>query len=252
MGEQLKILVVDDDRRMVKTICDILLVKGFEAIPAYTGEEAVAKVTTERPGCVLTDIKMPGIDGVETLRAIREAAPDVPVLLMSAYATEEQEEEARRLGAYALLSKPLDIQGLLAFLALLRKEESVLVVDDDPLFCKTLKDILQAMGYRVETEEEAVNVLGHMEKNYKLAVLLDLKLGTAEGVSVLREIREKYPSKPVVLMTGYREEMGDAIEQGLRIGAYSCLYKPFEIEELVGTIEKISREKLRKALAGAF
>jgi DNA-binding NtrC family response regulator len=252
MGEQLKVLVVDDDRRMVKTICDILFVKGFEATAAYTGEEAVEKVALEKPGCVLMDLKMPGIDGVEALKAVREAAPDLPVLLMSAYATEEQVEEAKRQGAYALLSKPLDIQGVLAFLALLRKEESILVVDDDPLFCQTLKDILQATGYRVETEGEAANVLGHMERNYKLAVLLDLKLGTAEGVSVLQEIRAKYPTKPVVLMTGYREEMGGAIEQGLRIGAYSCLYKPFEIEGLIRIIEEISREKLRKTLVGAF
>jgi two-component system response regulator HydG len=139
---------------------------------------------------------------------------------MSAHALGEQMEEAIRQGAYAVLTKPIDIGGFLSFLSLLRKEESLLVVDDDPLFCKTPKDILQARGYVVETEIDAGKVLGHMERDYKLMVLLDLKLGHVEGTDVLREILEKYPTKPVVMITGYREEMGDAIEKGFQIGAY--------------------------------
>lgn len=252
MKEKLKVLVVDDDRRMVKTICDILRVKGYEAVPAHSGEEAVAKVRAEAFGCVLMDIRMPGIDGTEAQQMIRDAAPDLPVLLMSAYATDEQAEEAKRQGAYSVLTKPLDIQMVLSFLSLLRKEESVLVVDDDPVFCRTLKDILQARGYRVETENDAGKVLGHMERNYKLMVLLDLKLGGADGVNVLREIREKYPAKPVVLVTGYRDEMGGAIEKGREIGAYSCLYKPFATEELLGIIDEISRKKLKAVLGEPF
>ena len=86
-----------------------------------------------------------------------------------------------------------------------------------------------------ETEADPDKVLGHMEKDYKLAVVLDLKLGSADGLDVLKDIRAKYPSKPVVLVTGYGEEMADSIEKGYRIGAYTCLYKPFEIDSLIKT-----------------
>jgi CheY-like chemotaxis protein len=68
---------------------------------------------------------------------------------MSAYATDEQAEEARRHGAYAVLAKPIEVEAVLSFLSLFRKEESVLAVEDNPLFCKTLNDIL-SRGYRVE------------------------------------------------------------------------------------------------------
>lgn len=248
MAMMVKVLVVDDDQRMVKTICDILKVSGFEAIPAYSGEEGVEKAKEELPDCVLMDIKMPGINGVEALKAIKEAAPGTPVLLMSAYATPEQTEEAKQQGADAVLCKPIDIQPFLTFLSLFRKVESVLIVDDDPNFCKTLQQIVQAKGYRVETESDAEKVLEHMERSYMLAVVLDLKLGSAEGVSVLKEIRDKYPTKPVILVTGYREEMGGAMEKGLQSGAYACLYKPFEVEELLGIIKEISRKKSRDVL----
>jgi DNA-binding NtrC family response regulator len=252
MGETIKVLVVDDDRRMVKTICDILKAKGFEAVSALTGEEAVEMVRADIPDCVLMDVKMPGIDGVEALRMMKEMVPDLPVVLMSAYATGDQAEEAKRQGAYSVLTKPIDIQQLLSFLSLLRKEESILVVDDDPQFCRTLKDILQSRNYQVETEDDPEKVLGHMEQKYELVVVLDLKLGDADGLDVLRDIRSRYPTKPVVLVTGYSGEMVSVIEKGLQIGAYTCLYKPFVTEELIGIIEEISLKKLRSFLGEPF
>lgn len=252
MKERIKILVVDDDRRMVKTICDILTIKKYEAIAAYSGEEALEKVSSEAPDCVLMDLKMPGIDGVETLARIRVISPGLPVVLMSAYASEEKTEEAKQQGAYAVLAKPIDIQQVLSFLSILRKEESILIVDDDPTFCKTLRDILQTRGYRVETETEAEKVLEHMEQDYKLLVILDLKLGNDNGVDVLMNIRQRYPTKPVVMVTGYREGMTSSIENGIRIGAHTCLYKPFATEELIEVIEDISKRKLKAVLGESF
>lgn len=248
MSDDLKVLVVDDDRRMVKTICDILLIKGFSAEPAYSGEEAVEKVKAEKPDCVIMDLKMEGIDGIETLKLLKSVAPDLPVVMMSAYATEAQLQDARREGAYSVLTKPVDIQMVISFLALLRKEKSILIVDDDPAFCKTLKDILETRGCRVATEKAAGKVLGHMEDDYKLLVILDLKLGNQDGVDVLNDIRARYPTKPVVLVTGYRDEMTASIEKGRKIGAYTCLYKPFEADELISIVEEVRHMKLKAFL----
>lgn len=249
----MKILVVDDDRRIVKTTCDILKIKGFESIAAYTGEEGVEKVKAHAlnavlPDCVLMDIKMPGISGVEAMKQMHEIAQALPVVLISAYATEELIEEAKQAGAYAVLNKPLDFQMILSFLSMLHKEESILVVDDDPNFCKTIRDILALRGYRVETESSPQHVMNELEKSYKLVVVLDLKLGDANGLELLQQIRAKYPSKPVVLVTGYRQEMGDSIEKARQIGAYTSLYKPFETEGLLNLIEEIRIKKLKNLL----
>lgn len=250
MEEKTKVLVVDDDRRMVKTICDILKVKGYEVDEAYTGEDALEKVKSGRADCVLMDIKMPGINGVEALKMIKGMSPHLPVVLMSAYTTEELEDEAKQHGAYAVLTKPLDISSILSFLSLLKKEESVLIVDDDPEFCRTLKNVLQSRHFRVHTEADPGKVLGHMEESYKLVVVLDLKIGKANGLEVLKSIRSKYPTKPVVLVTRYKEEMEDSIERGMKIGAYTCLYKPFVADALIESIEEISDMK-RRAVLGA-
>jgi two-component system, NtrC family, response regulator HydG len=245
----MKILVVDDDRRIVKTTCDILKIKGHEPIAAYSGEEGVDKVRSDPPDCVLMDIKMTGINGVEALKRMHEIVPSLPVVLVSAYATDDLMEEAKHAGAYAVLSKPLNFPIILSFLSLLRREESILVVDDDPNFCKALKDILTIRGFQVETESEPQKVLGHLENNYKLAiVLLDLNLGAVNGVDLLKEVRAKYPAKPVVLVTGYREEMANSIEKAHKIGAYTCLYKPLEMDDLFQLIEEIRIKKLQNLL----
>lgn len=248
MKNRTKVLVVDDDRRMVKTLCDILKVKGYEATEAYSGGEAVDRIRTCNQDCVLMDIKMPGINGVEALFVIREICPDLPVVLMSAYADGKQIDMAKGKGAYSVMTKPVDIQSLLSFLSLIRKEESILLVDDDKNFSRTLSDILTLRGYIVETESEPERVLGHLEQTYKLTVLLDLKLGNRDGIDILKDIRKKYPTKPVVLITAYREKMKASIEQGLHIGAYSCLYKPFVTEELIEVIEAIRLKKLQQIL----
>ncbi|MDD3816088.1 MAG: response regulator [Desulfocapsaceae bacterium] len=247
----MKILVVDDDLRIVKTTCDILRIKGHEAVAAYSGEEGVEKVESDRPDCVLMDIKMPGVSGVEAMKRMLKIVPDLPVVLVSAYATDELMIEAKSSGAYAILSKPLNFPMILSFLSLLRKEESILVVDDDPNFCRTLKEILTLRGFRVETESEPQKVLSHLEQDYKLAIVLDLKVGAANGAEVLDEVRAKYPTMPVVLVTGYRQEMGDTLEKGRLIGAYPCLYKPLEMTDLFRVIEDIRIKKLQNSLVSA-
>lgn len=248
----MKILVVDDDRRIVKTTCDILKIKGHDPVAAYSGEEGVEKVRSDVPDCVLMDIKMPGINGVEALKRMKQIVPALPVVLISAYATDDLVQEAKLAGAYAVLSKPLNFPMILSFLALLRKEESILVVDDDPEFCQALKDLLTLKGYHVETETKPQRVAAHLEHNYRLAiVLLDLKLGADNGVEVMKDIQARYPGKPVVLMTGYREEMAGSIELARKIGAYTCLYKPFETDDLFKLIEGIRIKKLQNMLGSA-
>lgn len=250
--KNIAVLVVDDDRRMVKTICDILVVNGYHASEAYTGEEAVRKIDAERFDCVLMDIRMPGAGGVSALQLIKKDHPDLPVILMSAYATDEVVREAKESGAYTVMNKPFNIQMVLSFLSMLRREETILVVDDDPEFCEMIRSILEARGCSVESEADPDKALKRMEENYKLVVILNLRVGTTSGIEALKAIRAKYPTKPVVLATGTDPDLSETVQQGLRIGAYSCLYQPVEARRLVNLVGEIRRGKLSALLGEPF
>ena len=244
---KLHILVVDDDRRMAKTLVNIFQVKGYEVEAVYSGSEALEKVAEGRFDCVLTDIKMPEMSGVELYRAIKARQPDLPVVLMTAYSTDRLVNEGLEEGAVAVLTKPLDINTLLSFFSSLGQERSIVIVDDDPQFAKTLGDILRARSFAVTQVTDPHDVVQRVRPNGQ-TVLLDMKLDDIGGLEVLKEIRARYPRLPVVMVTGYRAEMGPAIEAALKIGAYTCLYKPFQIEGLLQVVTEIRRQELRWAL----
>jgi len=247
MSEKLHILVVDDDRRMAKTLVNIFQVKGYQAEAAHSGPEALEKAAGERFDCVLTDIKMPEMSGVELYRAIKARQPDLPVVLMTAYSTDKLVNEGLEEGAIAALTKPLDINLLLSFFSSLRRERSIVIVDDDPQFARTLGDILRARGFAVTQIADPHGVVERLEADGEV-VLLDMKLNGIGGLEVLLEIRARHPRLPVVIVTGYRAEMGPAIEAALKIGAYTCLYKPFQIEGLLQVVAEIRRQELGRIL----
>jgi DNA-binding NtrC family response regulator len=85
MNAETHILIVDDDRRMARTLVDILKIKGYCAEEAHSVNEALKKARNRTFDCILTDIKMPGMNGVELFRAIKSSQPQIPVVMMTAY-----------------------------------------------------------------------------------------------------------------------------------------------------------------------
>ncbi len=107
-----KILVVDDELVVRDSLKEWLVVEGFSVDMADSGAEAIDLVSANEYGLVLLDVKMPGMDGVEALQIIREMKPDLPVLMMTAYATVETAVQAMKIGAAEYLMKPFDIEAL--------------------------------------------------------------------------------------------------------------------------------------------
>jgi len=102
-----RVLVIDDDSSLRDVVAWILTDAGHEVLPAADGDEGLALFERERPDLVLTDVKMPGRDGMEVLRRITAAGADAPpVIVVSAYGTVEQAVEAMKLGAFTYVLKP--------------------------------------------------------------------------------------------------------------------------------------------------
>lgn len=123
MAKQL--LVVDDDALMRRSLSASLTQAGFSVTAAASGEEALHCVQTQRPDLILLDIGLPGIDGLETLRAFRQAATGVPVIFVTARRRELDEVVGLELGADDYMTKPFDFDVLLAHLkAVLRRSSA--------------------------------------------------------------------------------------------------------------------------------
>lgn len=102
------ILVVDDDDAFRELLVDILRPEGYRVLEAASAEEALELASRERADLVLTDQRMPGMDGIELVRRLRAAADPPAIVVMTAYGTIPQAVEAVRLGAADYLTKPLE------------------------------------------------------------------------------------------------------------------------------------------------
>jgi heterodisulfide reductase subunit A2 len=109
-----RILVVDDELVVRDSLKEWLVVEGFSVDMAQSGEEAIELLSANDYGLMLLDIKMPGMDGVEVLKIAKEMKQDLPVLMMTAYATVETAVQAMKTGARDYLMKPFDIEALIA------------------------------------------------------------------------------------------------------------------------------------------
>jgi len=102
------ILIVDDEKNIRMTLSQSLESLGVEMDAAGSGEEALAKLKERDFGLILLDIRMPGMDGMEVLRQVREVRPDIRIIMITAYGTIESAVEAMKLGAADFLQKPFD------------------------------------------------------------------------------------------------------------------------------------------------
>ena len=109
-----RILVVEDNDRNLKLVRDVLVFAGFEVLEAQTGEQGVAIAETTLPDLVLMDLQLPGIDGAEALRRLRDnpATAELPVVAVTAFAMKEDGERTRQAGFDGYITKPLSVRSL--------------------------------------------------------------------------------------------------------------------------------------------
>src|SRR5450631_2770740 len=111
-----RILVVDDNLEMARTLADGLLDRGYDSVAVGSGRQALERLAGETFDAVVTDLRMPNVDGLELLSASRKLEPDRPVIVMTAYSAIDTAVESIRLGAYHYLTKPFKQEELAIFL----------------------------------------------------------------------------------------------------------------------------------------
>lgn len=109
-----RVLVVDDDPRLLHIVAMYLGIEGYDVAIAGDGEAALTEIEKQRPDLIILDIMMPGLDGIQTCLRIRAdpTTTDVPVLMFSALSGDDDVERARMAGANHLITKPFNLVGL--------------------------------------------------------------------------------------------------------------------------------------------
>lgn len=105
-----KVLLVDDEKEFVHSLSERLQTRHFNSSVVYDGEQALDFLDRDEPDVMVLDLKMPGIDGIEVLRNVKRDHPNVEVIILTGHGSDREEKLARELGAFAYLTKPVDIE----------------------------------------------------------------------------------------------------------------------------------------------
>lgn len=237
------ILLVDDEPGMLETLTDLLEEFDYNVDSANNGEEALERIREKPYDIVFMDVKMPGINGVETFKEIKKIRPGTVVMMMTAYSVEELLKEAINEGAYGVMYKPVEIPKALEVIESIEKGSLILIIDDNPATCEGLVDVLNEKGYRTIVAYDGPESFKLLEDKDPDVVFIDMKLPIMNGLEVYQKIKEKKPDVKAIMMTAYQYEVDELIKQAIELNALASLYKPFKVEQLLELIDRIVEEK---------
>ncbi len=256
-------MIVDDEPLVREPISEILRMNGFHVDEAEDGNKALKKFKKKDYDLVITDVLMPGMNGIELIKNIHEQSPATEAIVFSAHGTEATKEKLERMGVFGYLDKPVRqnqlvpvVQNALSSNRLLRlgfdkneprvefNRERVLVVDDDPAIIEIISEVLSDEGYKVTSVRNGQEALEMSLINDYDLIILDINMPKMDGIETVKTIREQDPFTFILIISGEAEN--NDIRMALESGADKFLPKPFKPNELVGIINKVNFLKIRK------
>jgi two-component system, NtrC family, response regulator HydG len=235
------ILVVDDEADTCANLSDILSELGFDVDTAHEGVAALELVQKKHYDIALLDLRMPGMDGLELYRRIKEKSAGTAALIVTAYASSDTAKSAIAAGARQIVSKPVNIRHLIALVQEALDSPLVLVVDDDRELCDNLWDIFHEQGFRIHLAHDVDDAGQALQQSEFQVVLLDMKLPGGNGRDVLKLVRATNPQARTLVITGYPSEMESRVQQALNEGANAVAYKPFDMPSLLKQVKALAQ-----------
>jgi DNA-binding NtrC family response regulator len=255
--DAIRVLLIEDEEIPRKQLAKVIRKEGFEVLLAENGRVGLDVFKKELPEVVVTDVKMPDVDGLEVMHTVRRISNDTQIILITAFGETDTVVTALREGALDYLKKPLDLDQFT--LALGRAKEKVSALRDRPAFPtillvedeegtrERLARMLGKEGWRVLQAGDGEKALEVFQQEKVDVVVLDIKMPKKDGIQTLHEMRELTVDFEAIILTGYGDEKS-AI-QALRDGAINFLKKPLDVEQLIITVQKaIEQINLYRAL----
>ncbi|MFQ5499027.1 MAG: response regulator [Candidatus Zixiibacteriota bacterium] len=243
-SENTHILVVDDDPNLLDLLVDTLTSIGYHATAVSSGREALDRLGEESFSLMITDIRMPGIDGIELSDRVRRSHPQMPVIFISGYVTPDIVGHASPDG---FLAKPFRIQHLEDMIetALGRQTGAagvpirrVLLVDDDDAFRDMLSGLLATSGFETHAVVSAAEALDKLATGTVDAVITDIRMPNMDGIELLKKIKSNNPDMPVILITG-RTPISEISERADTASAAGILEKRHRPQGIVDLLNRL-------------
>ena len=224
-------LIVDDNVAFAENLAEILVdAGGAEAVVVDSGDKALARVQKERFDTLVSDMRMPEMNGAELVHLIRRADPELPAIVVTAYTADNELEAARREGLMAVLPKPVPVPRLLELLAHARRNGIVALVEDDAALADNLTEALRGRGFAAVTARSVIETERLGVRPF--AAVVDLRLPGGVDGDAMRRLHAKFPDLPMVVITAHSD-------QPPPLKSVAIFSKPFDTGALLAAVERL-------------
>jgi len=250
-------MIVDDHANSRELIRSFLTIPGMTFQECATGQQAIACARDFKPHWITMDIKMPGMDGFEAIKGIKEVHPEARVIIVTSFNEPQFRDRAHTEGAVGFILK----ENLLALRLLLERESKepgrttatpagpslvrqlppkrILVLDDDPE-TQGMLGLLVGKGYKLTRTASGAEAISLHRQNPFDLVIIELLLPDYDGFEAFSELRRAaVPPKFIAIAKAGWAAADICLKMAKQLGANETLAKPFDSEQLLKAVEKI-------------
>jgi DNA-binding NtrC family response regulator len=227
------VLIVDDEDSLLLTLAANLELEEIEVTTAGGGARAIELAAEQHFDVVLSDMRMPGMNGLQLVGELRKINPVMPVIIMTAFALEGLVEQAISEGVFTVLRKPFDVDHAIATVKRASARPTVLVVHDDPDAAESIASVLRAARVSAMATcdaQDAIRIAREAEIDVCIAGL-DLRAGAAELITQLHALDR---SIACVAMSAHR----GADLRRVASQVVACIAEPVQTLELLQVVAK--------------
>ncbi len=238
----ISILIADGDEACRRLLVETLSGLGYSIMQTSDIAEARECLSRHTADLVMTDIFMPGGDGLEFLFETKGKWPEIPVIMLSSHINEAGQEDLLDAGADGVLAKPFRISRVEELISTIllrydraslrspRSRRKILIVDDDPGLLEFMVEAVRTLGYEAEFRTNAAEARKAFAAERFDLVVSDFMLPDSNGTDLIKSLKEMRPETPAVIVTGYPVAYPPSLARLDGIDGY--LVKPFRINQL--------------------
>jgi DNA-binding NtrC family response regulator len=266
----MKILVVDDDPAIRDYLQEALELTGQSVVTVANGYDAIDYVRDHGVDLAYIDVVMPGIDGYETLKKMRDIDPTISAVILSGNAVARLSESTLKKGVYASVTKPITIEqieeinkayelvkGPIGFiydnpygLDMERMKGShILIADDEDEIISIITECLIDEGFTsLDTAHDGQEAIDKFNSLKHDCVIVDIVMPKISGIEVLRHVKAISPESQVIIVTGNADK--NSAIAAVRLGAYDFIEKPFDLFSLARIVKRAVEKRLLTRIRG--
>jgi FixJ family two-component response regulator len=259
MSTNVTIHIVDDDESVREATKALVRCLGFRRVLTYaSGEELLERVSIKEPGCIILDLHLAGIGGLEVQDRLSKLGSNSPIIFVTAYYETKAKARALIAGAIDFLRKPVSDEELitsldigLARITTMQYRDTTIptiyIVDDDQNLREALDALFRSVGCQVSTFGSGQDFLATLQKKAssgRTCLILDVRMPGMSGFDVQEHLAKLGIVLPIIFMSGYGD-IPQAV-RAIKAGAIDFLGKPFRDQDLLDLVEFALSGKWRR------